>query len=355
MDVAVAQKRAYESQLQAAKADAGDARHRSAAALAEKERELQALRQQLHDRADSETPTGGASASAAASGRVAQLESRVAEAEGQLTAVRGELTEARSAGDKLRRELNAAKKAAEDAAEQARMAQSMYEGELASHQSTRSRLEGAVRDAKEEAQILQRQLNAARRSGAGTGGSPNTPSASTGGDAASGGGGSEWERRAKELAELVVEKQAALEARRSEADQWKARYESAQQRIREMELVSLSAVTGGGSNGGSGHRAVHVSGASGDLSKDHAEALMGEFGRSQFFGNLSRRGKLGKQLTTAAQHIDGLSLHAGKVLRRSSVLRVAAIVYVIVLQLWAFFAVSLTSVPPAAADQLPPH
>jgi DNA repair exonuclease SbcCD ATPase subunit len=366
MDIAVAQKRSYEGQLQAAKTEVAEARHRSAAALSEKDRELAALRDQLsHLRAaggggglqqGSGTGLDGAAAgqgsTLSSAQRVSQLEGRVAEAEGQLTAVRGELTEAKTANDRLRREVATARKAADDAAEQARVAQSMYDGELASHQSTRSRLDGALRDAKEECQILQRQLNAARHAsssptsadGAGSGGP---------GDGKSSGGG-EWERRAKELAELVVEKQAALEARRSEADQWKARYESAQQRIREMELVSLSSTPSGG--GGVGHRSVHISGsASGDPSKDHAEALMGEFGRSQFFGNLSRRGKIGAQITTAAQHIDGLSLHAGKVLRRSSVLRVMAIMYVIVLQLWAFFAVSLTAVPPAAADQLPPH
>jgi hypothetical protein len=356
LDIAIAQRRQWEMQAKQAQEELVDQRKRSAAALTEMERRVAAAasgRSPVDSAASAEGLAASAASGAAERAKAAAADAKIMELAEELTKARATAAEATKAVERAQREAAAAQRAADDAVEQSKVSQAMYTGEVASHQSTRSRLEAALQDAEDEKKLLQKQLLAARNSGAAGGSAAGGPGAGSSGNANNApGGAGDWERRAKELAELVIEKQAALEARRNEADQWKARCEMSQQRIREMELVSLSASTG------IGHRAVNMrtdssaGGGGKDDEREHAEGMLGEFGRSQFFGNLSRRGKIGMQLTTVAQHVDGLAMHAGRVLRRSSVLRVAIILYVVVLQLWAFFAVSLSAVPQIPD---PPH
>ena len=163
----------------------------------------------------------------------------------------------------------------------------------------------------------------------------------------------EAQRRAAELAELLLEKQAGLEAKRSESDQWRTRYEVSQQRLREAEMVGSSIVglAPTNSSGSTSARPSHRSGVSRSLfqMEEGAGGETDDLRRSRFFGSLSNRGPLGRKLTDVAERLDSVSLRTGGVLRRSSVLRVALIVYIAVLHLWVFVAVSVSSSLPDQA------
>ena len=138
----------------------------------------------------------------------------------------------------------------------------------------------------------------------------------------------EVERRCKELAEIVLEKQSALEAKRFEVDQWRTRYELAQQRAREAELLSSALPTR------SNHRALFM---------DDTNLVEPE--ENHFFGRLAGRGNIGAKISSVASRLDQASLKTGSVLRRYSSLRIFFVAYVVVLQVWVFVAVSFSSIP----------
>eukprot|EP00758_Cryptobia_borreli_P006819 Tbor_TRINITY_DN5208_c0_g2::TRINITY_DN5208_c0_g2_i1::g.16539::m.16539 len=157
------------------------------------------------------------------------------------------------------------------------------------------------------------------------------------------------ERRARELADALLEKQAALEAKRAEADQWRTRYEVGQQRLREAELVSKAITRGGKSSnsaGGShtGHRYSNDIGIaeSGGMDSHHG----GEFKESRWYSVIASKGSWGRHAAGAASKIDHASLRLGIILRRNSLLRIVVVVYFVLVQLYLFIVLSISpSVP----------
>jgi hypothetical protein len=338
-EIVAMQKKQLDAQLFRLNNDFADHKAKTALIMADRDQQLERLKTQVST--TSASGDGEISGSAAAKEtegarrEIVQLKAAAAQAAIAQAAAGGQLTEALQSAAAARSELQAVTSSVADARHASRVAQSMYDGELLSHQSTRSKLEAVIREKEDEVRALEKR---GPRGGAAT--SPT--------DA---GGSDEWERRAKDLAELVMEKQAALEAKRSEADQWRSRHDMAQQRIREMELVTVSVGSGAASSSLSqrgiagGHRAVLI-----DDGRD-GDTVQGDFGRSRFFGGLSRRGAWGQGVSQAARQIDSTSLHIGSYLRANSVLRVCVLIYIVLLHLWAFMAIATAPVPHGGATE----
>jgi hypothetical protein len=268
---------------------------------------------------------------------IEQLQSQVEELKGQL-----------STSEKL---LNSSKAQEEDAQHGVRASMELYNGEVAAHQATRSHYESLIAQKDEELVKMRRRVG-------GAGGADLVIKSGQVQELNNAGGEypnpqpsqhdvQDLERRCKDLAELVMEKQAALEAKRSEAEQWRTRSELLQQRLREAELLantigsgrsSCSPTMGSGGFGSGGSRAVTI-----EEDREVQDSLNGDFSRSRFFGTLQRRGAWGQRVAGVAQTLDSVSLKTGTLLRRSSVLRVGVIAYVILLHLWVFIVLSFTS------------
>ena len=145
------------------------------------------------------------------------------------------------------------------------------------------------------------------------------------------------EAKVQEMATLIMQKQQALEDKRAEADQWRTRFEVSSQRLREAEMVS---------------NAVKLRSADeprrGGYATDYGNAEEGRpssaFRETALFSNIASRGRWGKKVAGAAERIDGFSLTTGSYLRRNSTLRIALLVYIVVLQLYVFIVVSVNSV-----------
>lgn len=358
-------------------------RARAASLLSERESQLEVLRVAA-------AGAGGHAghSMAAAEEKARQLEAANDELSGERLRLTTKLNEAEATAQRLQalatklqaeaKELATAKEEAQRSASVAKHnlleSQDLYEGERAAHMQTKVGLEAivqekaaALRQAEKDLALLQKRKlaaadthdgerlgasNAAAAAAAATAGASSSSGNGAGSAAAAALSSVDWERRSKELAELILEKQSALEAKRSECEQWKTRYEVSQQRLREVEMVSssvqalqgITARSGGGSSGGMSSRAVDILSGDGDSRDD------GDFNRSRFFGNLQRRGPWGEKVVSVARKLDTFSLRSGSYLRRSSVLRVAVLIYVVVLQLWVFFVVSISSnVPQSAA------
>lgn len=161
----------------------------------------------------------------------------------------------------------------------------------------------------------------------------------------------ESERRAKELAQLLMEKQSALETKRAEADQWRTRFEVSQQRLREAELVS-SAVQRGVD--GVSRRAARYT----DVASAEAQQTIENesVSKHRVMSLLASKGGWGIGVVNAAVQIDRISLRAGGILRRNSLLRVFMVCYVAILQLYIFIIVSFSSSIPSgnAHEGVPP-
>ena len=224
----------------------------------------------------------------------------------------------------------------------------MFDGEVAAHTRTRERLERVIEEKDQFIRALEKQRSSTTASSSSAHHAPADVTSSSSSSGSSGASDvAEWERRAKDLAELVMEKQAALEAKRSEADQWRTRCEIAQQRVREVELLSMSTRDAGSSGSGVGARLRHHTSLSMPITDDGATE--GTFEDSRFFGKLSVRGTWGAKLSGVARGLDDLSLKSGGFLRRSSVLRVGLVLYVALLHLWVFAVLSMSSVPQSHA------
>ena len=213
--------------------------------------------------------------------------------------------------------------------------QSLLNGEVQSHTKTRERLEK-----------LQKELEAAQKK------IVLNPAGGSSSSSASG-SSDELERRARDLADLVLEKQTALEAKRAESDQWRTRYEASQCRLREVELLGHVASSSSNNGSDSSSHLRHRAGGRAIFPPNLSDNE-GDFESSRFFERMNNRGQWGKKIASTARTIDGLSLTVGRMMRQNSVLRIAVFCYVILLQTWAFFAVAFTSVPqPDTAGSVP--
>ncbi|CUG89192.1 transmembrane protein, putative [Bodo saltans] len=202
-----------------------------------------------------------------------------------------------------------------------------FEAERAAHSETRA----LKNHLDSEVESLQRELKAKKSQSS----------------AQSGGGHQDalgLELRVRELAEMLMEKQAALEAKRSEADQWRTRFEVSQQRLREAESVHAAMSSGPGARGSQQSRSARA------LYVDEESNLllagdMGELGRTKFIRNLSAKGGWGEQVANAAQGLDKVSLKTGSFLRRNALLRVMLVAYVMMLHVWVFLVLTMSAVP----------
>lgn len=214
----------------------------------------------------------------------------------------------------------------------------LFDSERRAHSETRQKL----KDVAEELEQLKR-IAVGNDSTA----AAKKPSVSDGGAAAS-------ELRLRELAELLMEKQAALEAKRSEADQWRTRFEVSQQRLREAELLqnTLSSSTASSamySRGGAGARGVYL-----QMGEHQETADGGDLSKNRFLGELSRKGPWGAKVVNVAQNLDRVSLRTGTFLKKNSLFRLGIIVYVLLLHFWVFFAVTLSSSMPTGRAEIGP-
>lgn len=245
---------------------------------------------------------------------------RIAELEQQLAALTDQLSAEKTISENAKSDCAVAIEAKRLLQSQLDEAERGFEAERSSHAATRE----LKRQQDDEVMSLQRELKSKRASqGAQTQ------------DAA-------LELRVRELAEMLMEKQAALEAKRSEADQWRTRFEVSQQRLREAESIH-AAVTGAGPRSAAGRSAKNLY-----IDEEANIAVagdVGELGRTRFMRSLSSRGGWGEHVAVAAQGIDKVSLRTGTFLRRNAVFRVCLVIYVMLLHVWAFFVVTLAAVP----------
>ena len=231
---------------------------------------------------------------------------------------------------------------------QVKAAQELFEGEAQAHSETRRSFEAllAERDqqiAKHQKKLadLQKQIEGRINDTSPTSSGPDSATTADAVTLPSNESLAQWQQKAKDLADLVMKRQAALEAKRSEADLWRTRFEVSQQRLREVEIM-VNAVN---SNSNTRHtRSVSI-----EDEKEVQDSLTGDFARSHFFSTLSRKGEWGRRVSTAARMIDTVAVRGGIVLRRSSVLRVCFLLYVIGLHVWVFFVMATLTVPPTSA------
>jgi len=71
---------------------------------------------------------------------------------------------------------------------------------------------------------------------------------------------------------------------------------------------------------------------------------------SPIFSSLSRRGPVGSTIASTSKALDGLSLGAGRVLRRSSLLRLLLLFYILMLHFWVLVVLSFSSMPSDKAE-----
>eukprot|EP01012_Entosiphon_sulcatum_P066008 TRINITY_DN95059_c0_g1_i1.p1 TRINITY_DN95059_c0_g1~~TRINITY_DN95059_c0_g1_i1.p1 ORF type:complete len:495 (+),score=121.85 TRINITY_DN95059_c0_g1_i1:167-1486(+) len=142
-------------------------------------------------------------------------------------------------------------------------------------------------------------------------------------------GDQELEARIQVMAEHLMAKQSQLETTKYEKDALGVQLESANSRVKELERM-LRAAQAADAHPTPGH-AIDV-----DTYTSHP---------SSPFSSLSRRGKLAARIADTSAAIDQLSLQAGRILRRSALLRVAMMTYVMLLHLWVFFVLAFSSLP----------
>lgn len=249
------------------------------------------------------------------------------------------------------------------------------EQEAASHRSTRSRLEGMLADKEEEVAILERQLQRMNRplAAAGAVQSSESTSATAGASTSFSSSGSgndknhtaigaatssptsamasaaDWERRAKDLADLVMEKQAALELKRNEAEQWRARYETAQQRLREVEL--MAAVSSSASSNHHHHQHHHqtVVNIAGDTESAGPGLLQmdsTDITKNYLIQTMMRRGGRGAAaLCQTVKVWDGWLQRIVGVMRRNSLMRVSVSMYIGLVHLWVLLLLWVAPTP----------
>lgn len=216
-----------------------------------------------------------------------------------------------------------------------------YEAERSAHLSTRSRYENMLSEKIEEVAILEKQLarnhhhhnqqNSANSIRGATENNNNNESSPSSND--------EWEKRAKDLAELVMEKQSALELKRNEADQWRSRFETTQQKLREAELMAAV------SKGGSRRNNVNDIGGTSSIidvpgggSLNNADGDVGnetDISKNFLIATLNRKG--GKWMNTVINYLrmfDNVVQRFVGGLRRNSLLRLAVAFYVGLVHLW---------------------
>eukprot|EP00755_Sulcionema_specki_P009133 Sspe_Gene.42821::Locus_20834_Transcript_1_1_Confidence_1.000_Length_2112::g.42821::m.42821 len=145
--------------------------------------------------------------------------------------------------------------------------------------------------------------------------------------------------RCASLGEALMEKQAAVESKCAEIEQLQVKLRSAQQRLREMELLSSVPAS-------SSFRP--------DVeSQDYVDAY--HVGNSRFFQSLSRRGTVGERITRMATTVDSVNAKVATLLRRNAVLRVVTLVYFAMLHIWIFFFSLSSSTIPQSTTHLEPH
>lgn len=270
----------------------------------------------------------------AASHASAEWEREVRSLQQQRARLEGHLTAAEAQSHELQTRL----KAETDVLEQ------QYEAERAAHAETRRMLNAQQQEL----------LDLQRRHGP----SSSLPQGGSGGGVGSSAGTSTelcvMEQRVRELGDALMEKQSALEAKRGEADQWRTRYEVAQQRLREAELLqsALHSSASSATASSSSHRLNANNANTRVVYVDPAAAGGGggddDVSKHRWMRTLSRRGGgFGEGVVTAARGIDRVSLQAGSVLRHHSLLRVGLIVYVLLLHLWVFVAVTMSGQMPS--------
>jgi hypothetical protein len=227
--------------------------------------------------------------------------------------------------DELHRQISSLKKEQED--------------ERNSHRSTRARFEQMLSEKVEEVAILEKQLS--RLTNTNNNNNNNNISTNLNNNNLIGNSqpeiistnSSEWEKRAKDLADLVMEKQAALELKRNESDQWRSRYETAQQRLREAEL--MAAVSSNSKNTNNHHRAITIndssefSGGAGDENDISKNVLVAMLTRS--LGTTKPYVVAGVGFL---RKIDQAVQRVVSGLKRNSLLRLVVAFYIFLVHLW---------------------
>jgi len=165
----------------------------------------------------------------------------------------------------------------------------------------------------------------------------------------------EWEKRAKDLASLVMEKQTALELQRGEADQWRAKYETTRQKLREAELMAAVS-SSSSSTSKSSHKnnnnttAVFIGGT--DENNNNEET---DISKNFLIANLTRKGN--KTINSIVHYIRkfdiGVQLFLGG-LRRNSLLRIAVAFYVFLVHMWVLILLWNAPLPVGSESQAEP-
>eukprot|EP01059_Diplonema_ambulator_P033593 TRINITY_DN710_c3_g1_i1.p1 TRINITY_DN710_c3_g1~~TRINITY_DN710_c3_g1_i1.p1 ORF type:complete len:320 (+),score=48.49 TRINITY_DN710_c3_g1_i1:121-960(+) len=128
--------------------------------------------------------------------------------------------------------------------------------------------------------------------------------------------------RCQKLGQALLEKQAALETRSMEVEQYQLKLRVANQKIKELELLSTP------SNTTMVHRDIE--------SQDPPDTAPYHVRNSLFLQNLSRRSVLGRNVTSFAGNVGNFTIKAARVLRRHALLRVGFVIYIVILHLWMF-------------------
>lgn len=333
---ALASKRLAEDALHQVSSELSDYRRKSKVAIDERDATIAELRlerdAQMQPRSSGSLPSGFDPAAHAQ--EVSTLAAAVADAEKRVAELTTENRQLLAHRSDLEASLETLRLQCDDRERSLRVelkdSESSFEQERRSHTETRKALT-AVRD---ELEVLRGKLSAAQlslqQSASGTEDTKRHDA---------------LEVRVRELADLLMEKQAALEAKRSETDQWRTRFEVSQQRLREAELVQ-TALNSRCSSSAGGTRSVFIGG------DDDADA--GDISKTRLLRSLSRRGGWGEGVVTVAKSLDRVSLRTGSILRHNSLLRVGLIVYVMLLHVWVFFAVTLSGQMPEAKSDVGP-
>lgn len=320
-------RRRSEAQAEAVQSELNEYRRRVKFLLEEKDRHITNLESsQQQQQQHATTPAAPTAPTVQHSEHVAtDYAVQLAAAEERARVLTEQLSTERASTEATRQELIEAAEARRVLQQQLDEADRLFEAERTSHGETRT----LKRQLDDEVASLQKEISKRVVPPTGTAG---------------GGQDLGLELRVRELAEMLMEKQAALEARRSEADQWRTRFEVSQQRLREAE--SLHAAVSA-----SGPQRVTSSGRSARplFVDEEANITMagdvGELGRMKFMRNLSAKGAWGEHVVSAAQGLDKVSLRTGSFLRRNALLRVFLVAYVVMLHMWVFLVLTLSSVP----------
>eukprot|EP00744_Colponema_vietnamica_P014651 GILI01020502.1.p1 GENE.GILI01020502.1~~GILI01020502.1.p1 ORF type:complete len:541 (-),score=136.32 GILI01020502.1:52-1674(-) len=326
LDAANAKAKRAADAAEAVQSELSDYRLRSRISLDDKDRQIQALNAELASAKEAASSVGGREVPVQSPREPPQPQPQVME---ELTAkLRTTEERLRSQAELLQQRSNELAKMDESLKAQLLINAQLKElvhGEQAAKASGTRALEATIAERNAAIQSLERKVSQLQTIGAG------------GGDQPSG----DFERKAKELAQLLMEKQSALESKRAEVDQWRTRYEVSQQRLREAELVSSALNKGPDSSTTSRRQGQRYS----DLSS--AEAQDSEIvSKHKIMTQLAAKGQFGAKVVGVAEHLDRFSLRAGGLLRHNSLLRVFLVCYVIVLQLYMFIVISVSSTIP---------